>query len=76
MLAVDLATEQPPLQLPGSRVVRVEGPRQWLAFPVGSSAAALIGALVATTEVVDLRVQEPDIEEVIKALYAEPPGDR
>lgn len=76
MLSVDLATEQPPLQLPGSRVVRVEGPRQWLAFPVGSSAAALIGALVATTEVVDLRVQEPDIEEVIKALYAEPPGDR
>lgn len=40
-LVVDLERELPPIELESARVVKVEGPRQWLAFPmrhVGGSA--------------------------------------
>ena len=32
-LVVDLEQELPPIEIPGARTVRVEGPRQWLALP-------------------------------------------
>ncbi|MGO4423337.1 ATP-binding cassette domain-containing protein, partial [Streptomyces sp. MCAF7] len=50
--------------------VRVEGPRQWLAFPAGSSAAPIVAAVADGYPLVDLSVREPDIEDVIaKMLY-------
>ncbi|NED86030.1 methionine ABC transporter ATP-binding protein, partial [Streptomyces sp. SID11233] len=33
MLVLDLERELPAVSVPGARTVRVEGPRQWLAFP-------------------------------------------
>src|SRR5690606_13291750 len=38
-LVVDFAEPLPPLEVDGARVVRVDGPRQWLAFPAARSAA-------------------------------------
>ncbi|MEU5030416.1 ABC transporter ATP-binding protein [Streptomyces milbemycinicus] len=69
-LVVDLERELPPIEIPGSRTVRVEGPRQWLAFPAGSSAAPIVAAVADGYPLVDLSVREPDIEDVIaKMLY-------
>ncbi|MEU2713334.1 ATP-binding cassette domain-containing protein [Streptomyces sp. NPDC007205] len=70
-LVVDLERELPPVQVPSARVVRVEGPRQWLAFPAGQSAAPLVAHLAAEYPLVDLSVREPDIEAVIAKMYAE-----
>ncbi|WP_443065689.1 ABC transporter ATP-binding protein [Streptomyces sp. NBC_00557] len=70
-LVVDLERELPPVEVPSARVVRVEGPRQWLAFPAGQSAAPLVAYLAAEYPLVDLSVREPDIEAVIAKMYAE-----
>ncbi|MEU4109910.1 ATP-binding cassette domain-containing protein [Streptomyces sp. NPDC027717] len=70
-LVVDLERELPPIEAPSARVVRVEGPRQWLAFPAGQSAAPLVAHIAAGYPLVDLSVREPDIEAVIAKMYAE-----
>jgi ABC-2 type transport system ATP-binding protein len=73
-LVVDLERELPPVRVPGTRVVRVEGPRQWLAFPSSQSAAPLVARVAAEYPLVDLSVREPDIEAVIATMYAEQAG--
>jgi ABC-2 type transport system ATP-binding protein len=70
ILVVDLERELPPVEAPPARVVKVEGPRQWLAFPAGESAAALVARIAAEYPLVDLSVREPDIEDVIARMYA------
>ncbi|WP_256069376.1 ATP-binding cassette domain-containing protein [Streptomyces sp. DvalAA-14] len=70
-LVVDFAHELPPVQVDGARCVKVEGPRQWLAFPAAASAAPLVAAVAATYPLVDLSVREPAIEEVISRMYGE-----
>ena len=72
-LVVDLEREMPPIELgpeASARVVKVEGPRQWLAFPASESAAALVARVAAEYPLVDLSVREPDIEAVIAKMYA------
>ncbi|GHI89474.1 ABC transporter ATP-binding protein [Streptomyces xanthophaeus] len=69
-LVVDLERELAPISVAGARVVKVEGPRQWLAFPTGASAAPLVAAVAADYPLVDLSVREPDIEDVIARMYA------
>ncbi|RPF40797.1 ABC-2 type transport system ATP-binding protein [Streptomyces sp. Ag109_G2-6] len=69
-LVVDLERELPPLEVAGARVVRVEGARQWLAFPARESAAPLVAAVAARYPLLDLSVREPDIEDVIARMYA------
>ncbi|MFJ5225741.1 ATP-binding cassette domain-containing protein [Streptomyces sp. NPDC088400] len=70
-LVVDLERELPPIELPGARVVKVEGPRQWLAFPATASAAPLVARIAAECPLMDLSVREPDIESVIAKMYAD-----
>ncbi|MFF8189403.1 ATP-binding cassette domain-containing protein [Streptomyces bobili] len=71
-LVVDLERELPPIDVgPAARVVRVEGPRQWLAFPAAESAAPLVALIAAEYPLVDLSVREPDIEAVIGRMYAD-----
>ncbi|MFJ4774847.1 ATP-binding cassette domain-containing protein [Streptomyces sp. NPDC088762] len=69
-LVVDLERELAPIELAGARVVKVDGPRQWLAFPAGASAAPLVAEVAARYPLVDLSVREPDIEDVIARMYA------
>ncbi|GAA3489268.1 ABC transporter ATP-binding protein [Streptomyces cremeus] len=69
-LVVDLERELPPLVTRLARVVKVEGPRQWLAFPASVSAAPLVAELAAAYPLLDLSVREPDIEVVIAKMYA------
>ncbi|MBO0651582.1 ATP-binding cassette domain-containing protein [Streptomyces triculaminicus] len=73
-LVVDLEHEMPPITgVPGARTVKVEGTRQWLAFPATHSAAPVVAAVAGRYPLVDLSVREPDIEEVIARMYAERP---
>ena len=69
-LVVDLVDEAPPITVPGATTRRVEGPRQWLSFPSDASAAPVVAAVAAAYDVADLSIQEPDIEDVIRDLYA------
>ncbi|MER5795652.1 ATP-binding cassette domain-containing protein [Streptomyces sp. NPDC001980] len=71
-LVVDLERELPPIDAgPAARVVKVEGPRQWLAFPASESAAPLVARIAAEYPLADLSVREPDIEAVIAKMYAD-----
>jgi ABC-2 type transport system ATP-binding protein len=77
-LVVDLEEAAPPLDVPGARVVRVDGPRQWLAFRRDeTSAAELTAAVAARARLVDLAIEETQIEEIVRTIYAAgaaPPG--
>lgn len=71
-LVVDLAEPGPPLSIPGTRVERVEGPRQWLRFRRSEvSAARLAAAVAAEAGLVDLAIEEPDIEEIVRRIYGD-----
>ena len=71
-LIVDLEEAEPPLEVPGARVVRVDGPRQWLTFRRDEvSAAELTAAVAARARLVDLAIEEPDIEDVVRRIYTE-----
>ena len=72
-LIVDLEEPAPPLELEGAEVVKVEGPRQWLRFRRDDvTAAELVARVAASSRLVDLTVEEPDIEEVVRRIYREP----
>jgi len=72
ILVVDLIEPAPPLVVEGGRVIRVEGPRQWIAFErARTSAAQLTAAVMAKAPVRDLAIEEPDIEDVVRRIYAE-----
>jgi ABC-2 type transport system ATP-binding protein len=73
-LVVDLDEPGPRLSVEGADVVRVDGPRQWLRFPRDTvSAADLVARVVQVASVRDLTIEEPDVEDVVKRIYA---GDR
>ncbi|MGH3380875.1 MAG: ABC transporter ATP-binding protein [Actinoallomurus sp.] len=69
ILVVDLASPAPPIEVEGTRVVRTDGPRQWLAVPSGVNAAAVVAAVAARHAVEDISLREPGIEDVITRLY-------
>ncbi|MDQ3163322.1 MAG: ATP-binding cassette domain-containing protein [Actinomycetota bacterium] len=70
-LIVDLEEALPPLDLPGVRVLRVDGPRQWLAFRRDeTSAAELTAAVAARAPLLDLAIEETEIEEIVRRIYA------
>jgi ABC-2 type transport system ATP-binding protein len=69
-LIVDLEEPAPPLQVEGAEVERVDGPRQWLRFR--GSASELTGRVAQAARLVDLQVAEPDIEEIVRRIYARP----
>ena len=79
VLTVDLVEPAPPLDaILGTTLLSVEGGgrpnagiRQRLAFrPDQTTAAAVLAAVSAVTQVRDLTIDEPDIEEVVRDLYA------
>ena len=69
-VVVDLERPGEPVVVPGAVVTRVEGARQWLTFPADASAAPIVSALASGYDLVDLSIQEPAIEDVIRLLYA------
>jgi len=72
VLVVDLEEPQPPLQVAGGRVIKVEGPRQWIAFERARTNAAQLAAAVAMrASLRDLTVEEPEIDDVVRRIYRE-----
>ncbi len=69
-LVVDLEEPAAPLEVPGARVVKVDGPRQWLRFRRDeASAAELTAAVAARARLIDLAIEETDIEDVVRRIY-------
>ena len=51
--------------------MKVEGPRQWLAFRRDeTSAAELIAAVGAQARLLDVAIEETEIEEIVRRIYA------
>jgi ABC-2 type transport system ATP-binding protein len=70
-LVVDLVEPGPPLVVAGAAVTRVEGPRQWLRFRRDEvTASELLTRVTAQVELRDLSVEEPDIESIVREIYA------
>lgn len=70
-VVVDLVEPGPPLEVAGARVTRVDGPRQWLSFDRREATAAqIVAAIVATTSIQDLSIEEPEIEDLVRRVYA------
>ncbi len=71
VLVADLEEPGQPLEIPGARVVKVEGPRQWLRFHRDDVSAAVIVARVADQVALkDLSLEEPAIDDVVRRIYA------
>lgn len=69
-LVVDLVSAAAPLVIEGAQVTQVEGPRQWLRFRRDEvTASELLTRVTALAEVRDISVEEPDIEQIVKAIY-------
>ena len=72
VLVVDLTEPRPPLQVASAEHVGSEGEglRQRLAFaPELATAAQVLGEVSAQAEVVDLTLEEPAIEDIVRTLY-------
>jgi ABC-2 type transport system ATP-binding protein len=70
-LVVDLDREHPPLRLRDAETVAVDGVRQRIAFRRGETTPArLLEEISAVATVVDMAVEEPDIEDVVRRIYA------
>jgi ABC-2 type transport system ATP-binding protein len=76
-LVIDLAPDEEPLtlstqKLDGARVLSSEGVRHRIAFDRESvNPAELIGAIAACHEIIDVQIEEPDIESIVRRIYTE-----
>jgi ABC-2 type transport system ATP-binding protein len=71
VLIVDLEATAQPLHIDGATVERVDGARQWLRFRREVSAARVIAEVAARAPIVDLAIEEPAIEEIVRHIYVE-----
>jgi ABC-2 type transport system ATP-binding protein len=63
-------TEEP-VQVPGAETTKQEEGRAWLRFdPARTQAAELIGEVLSRYDVKDLSIVEPELEGVIRRIYA------
>ena len=70
ILSVDYAETYSDISIPKVEVIYQEGNRvQYRFSPEEISAADLIGVILQRFKIVDISVQEPDIEELIKSIY-------
>jgi ABC-2 type transport system ATP-binding protein len=70
VLVIDLTRPQAPIEVDGVRLIRTDGPRQWLAIPPTENAAAVVAAVAARYDVEDIALREPDIEDIVTRLYS------
>jgi len=70
ILSVDYAETYSDISIPNAQVIYQEETRvQYRFSPAAISTADLIGAILQRFKIVDISVQEPDIEELIKTVY-------
>ncbi len=71
VLVVDFEMPPEQLALPGAQVIRQESNRIWLRVPANGGVAGVVPLLFRDYRVLDLSVQEPEIEEVVRRIYEE-----
>lgn len=72
VLVVDLEGAAAPLQIEGATLERMEGARQWLRFRRSdASAAGIIAQVAEQAPILDLSIEEPAIEELVRQIYLE-----
>ena len=79
ILVVELAEQGPDLVgVPGVTHLRSEsgGLRQWLAFDASLTVVEVLERVSARAGVLDIRIEEPDIEDVVRKIYQTRPGER
>ena len=70
MLVVDFTETIPPVDVAPAEVVKVDGPRQWLRFRRDDlTASDLIARLAARYSLLDLTIEEPAIEDIVRSIY-------
>jgi ABC-2 type transport system ATP-binding protein len=69
-LVVDLRGPEPPV-VAGATLLRSEGRRHWLEVPRDQRVPEVVARLLADHDVEDLRLEEPDIEDLIRRIYRE-----
>ncbi len=74
MLVVDFETLPRDLALPGAQLMRTEGNRAWFRVSTNGNGseggvAPVVAELFRQHHVLDLSVQEPEIEEVVRRIY-------
>ena len=70
LLSVDYAEDYPDVRVPHAQITHREGTHvQYRFSPEKIRAAELIGTILQKFRIVDIAVQEPDIEELIKTVY-------
>ncbi len=73
VLVVDFEKLPPDLALPGTEITRTEANRAWLRVAADGEGSGGIAPIVAELfrqhRVLDLSVQEPEIEEVVRRIY-------
>src|SRR5439155_23732797 len=71
-LVITLAVEGAAVALPGAERVRQEGPQAWLRFdPEQVPVADLIVAATERYPVRDIAIEEPELETVVRQIFAE-----
>lgn len=74
-LVVDLARPEPALVLEGAAEVRADGVRQWITFDRDrTTAARLLAEVTDRVPVVDISLEEPSIDDVVRRIYTEGAG--
>ena len=68
-LVVDFETPPEHLALPGAELIRQEANRAWLRVDANVGVASVVSILFREHRVLDLAVQEPEIEEVVRRIY-------
>lgn len=69
-LVVDLRTTDAPM-ITGATLLRSEGRRHWLEVPRDQRVPDVVARLLSDHDVEDLRLEEPDIEDIIRRIYRE-----
>lgn len=70
LLSVDYAEDYPDVRVPHAQITHREGTRvQYRFSPEEIHTAELVGTLLQKFRIVDIAIQEPDIEELIKTVY-------
>ena len=70
LLSVDYAEDYPDVRVPHVQITHREGTRvQYRFSPEEIRTAELIGTILQKFKIVDIAVQEPEIEELIKTVY-------
>ena len=69
VLVVDFEAPPAGLDLPGAQIIRREANRVWLRVGADGGVADVVPRLFRDYRVLDLAVQEPEIEEVVRHIY-------